>query len=279
MKSPLRGAEQQRRRRLWWSRSTARMGQALSLSAVVVGGGTTAPPYLHTHTLRRPLQPAVVEWTPCDDRDWLKTPSPARADFLVGSSSPPQALTSLMSMADRTQSASSLHRRVAMTRRFTQLQAQLSTGTPEKTPRPAALTTSSANSVATSTSLTQRTISSSGSDYSECIDDGQPHGSAVRMPSLPPSAAVARNLHLSPGGGPAQLPPTPGSTPGSKIPVLSPAAMSSARKAAQVNTPVKAFLEARGLDHYAEAFVSSRDSVLVRCASPAFASDQSCLNA
>eukprot|EP01043_Picozoa_sp_COSAG02_P061300 COSAG02_NODE_8210_length_2657_cov_3.524238_3_plen_255_part_00 len=252
------------------------MGQALSLNTVVVGGGTTAPPYLHTHTVRRRLQPAVVEWTPCDDRDWLKTPSPARADILVGGSSPPQALVSLMSMADRTQSASSLHRRVTMTRRFTQLQAQLSTGTPEATPRPAAaLTTSSANSVATSTSLTQRTISSSGSDYSECIDDGRSHGSTVQIPPpLPPSAAVDRNLHLSPGGGPPQLPPTPGFTPGSKIPVLSPTVVSSARKVAQDNTPVKEFLAARGLEHYTEAFVSSRHSVLMRCTSLEFTSDQ-----
>lgn len=253
------------------------MGGVFSGPAVVVGGGTTAPPYLHHHTAvqTRHVQPhaaLAVEWTPCDDRDWLKTPSPARAEILVGDgSSPSQSLASLMGMADRTQSASILHRRVAMTRRFTQLQAQLSTGTPEKTPRPAAvaLKTSSPNSSATGTTLTQRTISSSGSEYSECVDDVQPHGSAVRIPPLASSSGVAeRSLHLSPSGsGPPQLQRTTNSTPGSKIPVLSPAAVSSARKAAlkepHDNTPVKDFLAARGLDHYAEAFVSSRQSVLV----------------
>jgi hypothetical protein len=256
------------------------MGQSFSAGAVV-GGGTTAPPYLATHTVAAHRVEAT-EWKQQDDRDWLKTPSPApRAE----AGCPTPSLASLMGMAGRTQSASELHRRVAMTRRFTQLQAQLSTGSPSAdssfdgspsagSPRPiattealSATTTVSANSVASGSS--SGTTSSSGSDYSECLDDGRPHGTAVRMPPVPPSAASTPSarglgLRLSPSSGP-QLPGSPSSTPGSKIPVLSPQVAVSARKAAfeeardEANgnhTPVKEWLAARGLDHYVEAFVS-----------------------
>ena len=254
------------------------MGQAFSLGGTVAGGGTTAPPFLTAHAVK-PRRPAALEWVQEDDRDWLETPESSllessplatRVAHAAPSSTPP-SLAELMGMESEHNSASDLHRRVAMTRRFTQLSSQLSTGTPS--PKPTAATSSASSGVSATSAATaasaEATVSSSGSDYTECLDDGEPHGAAARMPPVPAEAVLGAStpakatlrLSVSPG---TQLPYSPSSAPGSKIPVLSPQATVSARNAALAasdddgaeadSTPVRAWLAACGLSHYTEAF-------------------------